>query len=128
MQGIHLRVPEMLDQAGYSVPAIIEKHLAPKLKAKATKFFAHEGKVISRRKVDDCGTQMRASENMLEMHGAYTPRDPAEAAQFGVKVVVIDIPRPQSGVWMPDVGPGAVAAYQHDTCYGSSGNGNKPQE
>src|SRR5262252_569974 len=53
MQGIHLCVPEMLDRAGYSVSAIIEKHLAPKLKAKETKFFAHEGKVISTRQVDD---------------------------------------------------------------------------
>src|SRR5215467_2873044 len=53
MRGIHLRVPEMLDKAGYSVSVIIEKHLAPKLKAKETKFFAHEGKVISERQVDD---------------------------------------------------------------------------
>jgi hypothetical protein len=28
------------------------------------------------------------------------------AEQFGVKVVVIDVPRPQIGVWMPDIGPG----------------------
>jgi hypothetical protein len=32
--------------------------------------------------------------------------DPKEAAQFGVKVVVIDVPRPQHGAWMPGIGPG----------------------
>ena len=26
----------------------------------------------------------------------------------GIKVVVIDVPRPQRGVWMPDVGPGPL--------------------
>jgi hypothetical protein len=26
----------------------------------------------------------------------------------GVKVVIIDVPRPQRGVWMPDVGPGPL--------------------
>jgi len=104
MEGIRLRVPEMLDKAGYSVPAIIEKHLAPKLEAKETKFFAHKGKVVSTRQVDDHSTQMRAIENMLEMHGAYAPKDPKEAAQFGVKVIVVDIPRPR--YTLPDIGPG----------------------
>jgi len=104
MEGIRLRVPEMLDKAGYSVPAIIEKHLGPKLEAKETKFFAHKGKVVSTRQVDDHSTQMRAIENMLEMHGAYAPKDPKEAAQFGVKVIVVDIPRPR--YTLPDIGPG----------------------
>jgi hypothetical protein len=30
----------------------------------------------------------------FQLHGSYTPRDPEEAAQFGIKVVVVDIPRP----------------------------------
>jgi hypothetical protein len=49
---------------------------------------------------------MQAIETMLKMHGAYAPKDPKEAAHFGVKVVIIDVPRPQLGVWMPDIGPG----------------------
>ena len=32
--------------------------------------------------------------------------DPKEAAQFGVKVVVIDLPHPKHGAWMPGIGPG----------------------
>jgi len=42
----------------------------------------------------------------LCLHEAYAPKDPKEAAHFAVKVVVIDVPRPQLGVWMPDIGPG----------------------
>jgi len=126
MQGIRLRVPEMLDKAGYSVPAIIEKHLAPKLKAKETKFFAHEGKVISTRKVDDHGTQMRAIENMLEMHGAYAPKDPAEAAQFGVKVIIVDVPRPKYDV--PDLRPGDDPKKILDVIEKAQSNGHKTQE
>jgi hypothetical protein len=41
--------------------------------------------------------------------GAYAPKDPAEAAPFGVKVIVIDIPRPRKDIdWMPDIGPGQL--------------------
>ena len=42
---------------------------------------------------------MQALDTMLKMHGAYAPKDPKEAAPFGVKVIVVDIPRPQRGVW-----------------------------
>jgi hypothetical protein len=30
----------------------------------------------------------------FELHGSYASRDPKEAAQFGVKVIVLDMPRP----------------------------------
>jgi hypothetical protein len=49
---------------------------------------------------------MHAINTMLKIHGAYAPTDPKEAAQFGVKVVVIDLPHPQHGAWMPGIGPG----------------------
>jgi len=28
------------------------------------------------------------------LHGSYAPRDPKEAAQYGVRVIRVDIPRP----------------------------------
>jgi hypothetical protein len=41
---------------------------------------------------------MQAIDTMLKMHGAYAPKDPKEAARFGVRVVVIDVPFPKHGV------------------------------
>jgi hypothetical protein len=40
------------------------------------------------------------------MHGAYAPKDGAEPAQFGVRVIIVDCPRLERGVSMKDVGPG----------------------
>ena len=106
LQGIRLRVPELLDKAGYSVPVLIEKHLAPKLTATTTKLAVEKGEFTDHVELEDHDTQLKAIDMMLRMHGAYAPKDPKEAAQFGVKVVIIDVPRPPDGVYMPDVGPG----------------------
>jgi hypothetical protein len=35
---------------------------------------------------------------------------------FGVKVIIVDVPRPQLSVWMPDVGPGDPLPPQHVIC------------
>jgi len=123
MQGIRLRVPEMLDKAGYSVPAIIEKHLGPKLRAKELKLAQHEGKFTDERQVDAHGIQMQAIDTILKMHGAYAPKDPADTEQVGVKVIILDVPRPRrDGVVMPDIGPSQFKAMQQ------SGDGHKTQE
>ena len=61
----------------------------------------------------------RAVDKAFRLQGAYAPKDPKEAAQFGVKVVIVDIPRPKIGVWVPDVGPRQLP--------GANGsNGHKP--
>jgi hypothetical protein len=114
----------MLNNAGYSIPVIIEKHLAPKLYAKTTKLAIDDGKFTDFVDLEDHGTQMQAIDMMLKMHGAYAPKDPKEAAQFGVKVVIIDVPRPQHGVFMADIGPGdPLPPLPSD-----GSNGHKPQE
>ena len=122
LQGIRLRVPEILDQAGYSVSVLIEKHLAPKLTATTTKLAVEKGEFTDHVELEDHDTQLKAIDMMLRMHGAYAPKDPKEAAQFGVKVVVIDVPRPQLGVFMPDIKPGDLPPVS------ASGNGYKPEK
>jgi hypothetical protein len=124
LQGIRLRVPEILDKAGYSVSVLIEKHLAPKLTATTTKLAAEKGEFTDHVELEDQDTQLKAIDMMLRMHGAYAPKDPKEAAHFGVKVVIIDVPRPQVGVWMPDVGPGDPLPPLPSKGF----NGHKPQE
>jgi hypothetical protein len=122
LQGIRLRVPEILDQAGYSVSVLIEKHLAPKLKATTTKLAVDKGEFTDHVELEDHDTQLKAIDMMLRMHGAYAPKDPKEAAHFGVKVVVIDVPRPQLGVFMPDIKPGDLPPVS------ASGNRYKPEK
>ena len=113
-----------MDEMGLTDRALIQNHLVPLLNATDRKFFAHEGKVISQREVAALKTRLNALDIAFRLRGSYAPKDPAEAAQFGVKVIVIDIPRPEVGVWMPDVGPGQLPPVN-----GSSGsNGHKPQE
>ena len=74
----------------------------------ATKFAQDDGKFSDYIDVENLDVRDRALDKAFRLHGAYAPKDPKEAAQFGVKVVIIDVPRPQHGVWMPDVGPGAI--------------------
>jgi hypothetical protein len=38
--------------------------------------------------------RLNALKELFLLHGSYAPRDPKEAEQFGIKVVVVDIPRP----------------------------------
>src|SRR5262245_51560636 len=92
LQGLRLRVPEMLDKAGYSVPVLIENHKAPKLSATVTKLAVEDGKFTDFVELEDYDMQLKAIDMMPRMHGAYAPKDPAEAAQFGVKVIIVDVP------------------------------------
>ena len=57
------------------------------------------------------------------LHGAYSTKDPKEAAQFGVKVIVVDIPRPK--YMLPSVGPGDPLPVLPPP---EGSNGHKPQE
>ena len=40
------------------------------------------------------GIRMTALDTAFRLRGSYAPRNPKEAEQFGIKVVVVDIPRP----------------------------------
>jgi hypothetical protein len=81
LQGIRLRVPEILDQAGYSVSVLIEKHLAPKLTSTTTKLAVEKGEFTDHVELEDHDTQLKAIDMMLRMHGAYAPKDPNQLAR-----------------------------------------------
>lgn len=40
------------------------------------------------------GIRMTALDTAFRLRGSYAPRNPKEAEQFGIKVVVLDMPRP----------------------------------
>jgi CCR4-NOT transcriptional regulation complex NOT5 subunit len=88
------RVQDLLDRQGLDENTAIEKYLKPLLEARETVFFQKNGKVTATRKVEALAIRLNALKELFLLHGSYAPRDPKEAAQFGIKVVVVDIPRP----------------------------------
>jgi hypothetical protein len=85
------RVPELLERHGLGEEVLIEKYLIPLLDAHETKFF-NEGK--TRINVEALGIRHAALRTAFELHGSYAPRDPKEAAQYRVRIIRVDIPRP----------------------------------
>jgi len=98
LKGIQQKVPAVMDEVGLTDRVLIEEYLVPLLRAKETKFFKDGDKRIN---VAALGIRHTALDTAFKLRGRYAPRDPAEAAQFGIKVVVVDIPRPPK---MIDVG------------------------
>ncbi len=94
LQQMRGRVPDLMDQLGLSEEHLIDKHLRRHLNAKRILFFQKDGKVKSQRTVEALEIQSKAIDMGFLLHGSYAPRDPKEAAQFGVKVIVVDIPGP----------------------------------
>ena len=95
LQQMRGRVPDLMDQLGLSEEHLIDKHLRRHLTAKRTVFFQKDGKVRSQRTVEALEIQSKALDMAFQLHGSYAPRNPKEAEQFGVKVIVVDVPRPQ---------------------------------
>jgi hypothetical protein len=91
-------VPELLERHGLGEEVLIEKYLLPLLDANETKFFPtgikRNGKTVYQVDVQALGIRHAALRTAFELHGSYAPRDPKEAAQYGVKIIRVDIPRP----------------------------------
>jgi hypothetical protein len=111
LKQIQGKVPQIMDQMGLTDHLLIEKYLVPLLDAEETKFF-NEGK--RRINVAALGIRHTALDTAFKLRGSYAPRDPKEAEQFGIKVVVVDIPRPPKHHPAIDVEP--------------SGNGKSPTD
>jgi hypothetical protein len=96
------RVPELLERHGLGEEVLIEKYLLPLLQAEETKFFptgitvavGKEKKTVYQVNVQALGIRHAALGTAFELHGSYAPRDPKEAAQYGVRIIRVDIPRP----------------------------------
>lgn len=84
------RVPDLMDQIGITERELIDKHLRRLLTAQRTIFAQKDGKFTAKRTADALETQIRALDMALLLHGSYASRDPKEAAQFGVKVIIQD--------------------------------------
>jgi hypothetical protein len=93
LKQIQVKVPRIMDEMGLTDHLLIEKYLVPLLDAEETKFFVIKNKLVERN-VQALGTRHTALDTAFKLRGSYAPRDPAEAAQFGIKVVIMDMPRP----------------------------------
>ena len=123
LAAIRLKAPEIMDKLGLSVESVIEKHLTPLLTATETKFFAHEGKIVSQVDVADNATRRYATRMAFELQGAFPPQDPQLAAQVGVEVIVLDVARPDRSAINVTPTNGAKPAKQKAM---TSDNGAKP--
>jgi hypothetical protein len=70
---INAATTEILERAGVT-RGLIARKVRKLLDARQTKFFAHEGKVVSKRTVADSEIQSRMVVEAAKMHGMY-PRD-----------------------------------------------------
>ena len=86
-------MPEVLEAAGLTDDALIEKYLKPLLNAEETKFFQHKGRVVSKRNVAALGTRTQALDLAFKLKGSYAPLA-VEKTQRTVSVIVLDVPRP----------------------------------
>src|ERR1700691_6076253 len=83
----------------------IRKHLVPALQATETKFFAHNGKVISKREVVNWQARLRAQDMTYQIAGEYK----VEQQNFGptFKTIIINAdhrpPRAEVSVTIPTI-------------------------
>jgi hypothetical protein len=103
LKAIKVRAADLMDEMGLTDRALIENYLVPLLNAKETKFFKGGDKRIN---VAALGIRLAALDTAFKLRGSYAPRDPKEAEHFGVKVIVVDIPRPPKFPALPAGGNG----------------------
>ena len=115
------KIPEVMNALGFDMPNLIYKYLSKILDAKETKFAIEDGKFSDHVEVENLELTDRGLDKAFRLHGAYAPRDPKEAAQVGVKVIVVDVPRPTPGAITDDIRPGQPIILPPR-------NGHKPQE
>ena len=123
------RVPELLERHGLGEEVLIDKYLLPLLDAEETKFF-NDGK--KRINVEALTIRVAALRTAFELHGSYAPRDPKEAAQYGVRIIRVDIPRlPNEFNQFVDVIPESALS-RHGLTYGTKpavpGNSKPPTD
>lgn len=130
------RIPDLMDRIGLTEEFLIEKHLKPLLEANEVKFVREVTEVKRGRRtvqlpvvkqylVSDNATRLNALDKSFLLHGSYAPRDPKEAAQFGVKVIVQDLGllRGINGRPPIDIKPGQPVPEIPKNGSGKNGNG-----
>ena len=97
LKNIEPKAPELFGRHELDDDSFIEKHLIPALRATETLFFAHNGEVVSERKVKAWGIRMQAIELTARMKGMIVQEQERTPAQ-NIRVVILNAnnrpPRP----------------------------------
>ena len=119
LAGLHGRMAALLDEAGLGEKVGIENYLKPALDAQQTIYAQKDGKFKDKRTLVAWHPRLRALDMLFKLHGSYPPLDPKEAAQYGVRVIRVDIPRP-TNEWnqFVDVIPESALS-RHGLTYGT---------
>jgi hypothetical protein len=89
-----------MDKHGLTDDSLIREHLKPLLKARRTKHFVHNGRIISTRQYADNDTRLAALDMAFRLKGSFAPVK-TETENRSVDVLVVDLPRP---IRIPDDG------------------------
>lgn len=96
---------DVYEAMGLTRDQFIKKHLVPALKATETKFFAHNGEIISKREVVNWQARLRAQDMTYQIAGEYK----VEQQNFGptFKTIIINAehrpPRAEVSVTIPTI-------------------------
>ena len=150
LKAIRGRVPDMMDELGLGERTIIDRHLRRHLTKQKTVLMREDkveqvkekvgtGKriktvvrevvrhITKKYTMDDNMAQLYAMDKAFLLLGSYAPRDPKEAAQFGVKVIVNNLGLIRDGSRpVMDIKPGMqVPELTIEASNGHKKNGNK---
>ena len=101
LKAIRLSMPELLEEAGLTPRVLIEKYLVPMLSATTKKCFHHRGRFVYSRALPDYRTRVMALDMVFRLMGAYETSKSVTAPDAGVKVIVLDAPRPDRSAFLP---------------------------
>jgi hypothetical protein len=93
-KAIKRKAPEVMARAGLNLDTVIRKHLDPLLNATETKIFQSDGKITDYVEVNDNTTRLGATRIALELLGAFPSEEEKHQANFGIEVLILDVPRP----------------------------------
>lgn len=133
LQALRLKAPEVMARLGLTMGAVIQKHLVPLMHATETKFAQYEGEFTDSVDLEDNGIRLGATRTALQLLNAFPEKDMEKAAQYGVRAIVVDIPRPDRSMYdvQPIVGQERLLPKQKAAAPGTNGangakkNGNK---
>ena len=105
LRAMRKTMPEVLEAAGLTDEALIEKYLKPLLNARETKFFQRNGRVVSKRQVVAWGPRKDGLDLAFKLKGSYaTPDEHGRGSP--VQVIILDVPRPDRSAFTNQPKPG----------------------
>jgi phage terminase small subunit len=97
LEAIRNKMPEVLEKAGLTDEALIDKYLRPALEAEETKFFQKDGQVTDQRNVWAWGPRLTALDMAFNLKGSYAAKKPEDLPPLAVQIVTnVNFPDPHA--------------------------------